>query len=386
MSGLRRGEVFGDFRRSVYTGRMRNTGSLLTLVVCCSTLAAGCGKPASESSSNVTVGKQFSIDPFKKRSTTLAERAREGEETGDRFGGISSSDSPYTLPNSDGSTTGGTIAQRGTFAFGSGGVDDLQVATNDRDPKLDLNSLEAETVDSNYKRLFDRGEDYLKQGKVDLALIAFDEAKSLDPNKYSAYVGEAFAYFRKGDFGRALAAIDFAIRTSPGQIVLYNHRAHIRSQMGDYTAAIDDISRVLKADPNDMSALVTRAQLYGQINNHAGAVADFNAALKSNPDDLALRLYRGISYFKMGRLAESIADATAVIGKRRDQIDPFFLRAVAKWQSNDLAGGRSDFDEAVKLGLSPNIAESWRPRFYPPTPGAPVPVPAASGSAKASGS
>lgn len=334
----------------------------LSIVLCALLPPAGCSQKSDSIEDDGRINRSSAIDPAKSRKSSLLDRVddeRKQADASSRPAATGSSNSGLP-PSSRGS---------GLFAFGSSGVDDIQLAARDQNTPLDLRLLETDSVETTYKVQFDRGEQLLNRGQFDQALICFDEAKSINPKNYQAYVGEAFAYFRKGDFGRASAAIDQAIRVAPQIVVLYNHRAHISAQLGDIRKAIDDLDHVLKMQPEDVSSLLSRSQCQVMLNNHTAAIADYTAALKLRPNDAGVLMQRAISYFRTNKFKECVADTTAVINQRRDQIDPFFVRAVAKANLNDVDGGRNDFDEAVKLGLSPQMIAMWRPRFYPNQPG-----------------
>lgn len=336
--------------------------TLIIVAACLTALPTGCQQKANSLEDDVTVNRPSAIDPAKGRKSSLLDRVDDERKQADATG--------QSTTTGTAATNTATTPSRspGLFAFGSSGVDDIQLASRNDNSTLDLRLLETNNVETAYKVQFDRGEDLLNRGQFDQALICFDEAKNINPKYYQAYVGEAFAYFRKGDYGRSSAAIDQAIRVAPQIIVLYNHRAHISAQLGDVRKAIDDLNHVLKMQPEDVSSLLSRSQCHILLNNHAAAVTDYTSLLKLRPNDITLLMQRAISYFRLGKFKECVADTTAVIAQRQDQVDPFFVRAAARANLNDLSGGRSDFDEAVKLGLSPQLVTMWRPRFYPTPP------------------
>lgn len=324
-------------------------------------LPAGCSQKEESLENDVALRKPFSIDPAKRRTSSLFDRVDEEKRQNERPGQEPSADAVKTADS-------GPTRGSGQFAFGSSGVDDIQLAAGDESAELDLRLLETNTVEAAYKVQFDRGEELLRRGQYEQALICFDEAKSINPKNYQAYVGEAFSYFRKGDFGRASAAIDQAIRVAPQIAILRNHRAHISTELGDHRKAVDDLDHVLKMQPEDIASLLARSQCYVKLNNHTAAVTDYTAALKLRPNDPTILMQRAISYFRLTKFKECADDATGIINQRRDQVDPYFVRAAARANMNDLTGGRSDFDEAVKLGLAPQMVAMWRPRFYPDEP------------------
>jgi tetratricopeptide (TPR) repeat protein len=328
------------------------------LVVAC----GGCEKKVVETPKGAA-GKPFELNVNRRPSASLLERAQKNESSYDSVTGAPVEVGPYGAAQTGGVLTFGTMepglaSARGKTAASNGGA-----AANN--PVFDARLLDVETVDKRYKESFDQGEKLLQAGQFDQALVKFDEAKTIDPKNHLAYVGEAFCYFNKKDFGKSLAAIDFAIASSPNTLLLYHHRSQIRAQLNDFTGAIDDMSRVIKANPRDVAALSQRAQFQMQLANFTAAVNDFTAALKERPGEVVCLINRGWAYFRMDRYEKSAADAGAALAMYPNLIDAFFLRSAARLRMQDMAGGKSDFDQAVRLGLDERMAAQLRPAYYP---------------------
>jgi tetratricopeptide (TPR) repeat protein len=327
----------------------------------------GCEHRSDSTSSQRAFGKQFELDTTQRRRTSLLDRTDD----------VSAAEGP-SASGDDSSATGDSRYGRdsGILTFGAtGGGVTTGGWTIDAEPRIasaggdnatfDARLLDVNTVETSYKEQFDRGEALLQRGQFQQALLCFDEAKQINPRNYAAYVGEAFCYFQTGDLGKAEAAIEFAIKLAPKVMLLYGHRGNIRARRSDYNGAIDDYTRLVKANPEDVGALATRAQLYNQVGNFQATIADYTAALKVKPGDPALLINRGVAHYRQRHMAEAVADATAVLEKQPNLIDGYFLRAVAKYQSQGAAAGRSDFDEAVRLGLDARVADTWRTAFHP---------------------
>lgn len=322
--------------------------------------SSGCGDNRTQT---LGYGRKNEIDPFKGRQPTLIDRARRQDD-------LQTSDSSA---HEDGARSTGTGKQSGVITFGSGGGltpgGPLAVATkptNADDKEFDLRLVEVASVGTDYKLQFDRGEELMKKGMLDQALLCFDEAKAIDPKNFAAYVGEAFCYFRKENYGRALAAIDFAIRTAPEQTALFSHRGQIRLMLADQSGAAEDFSTVLTRTPNDLQTRSNRAGVYTQLKNYPAAIADYDALIKAQPNNAGALINRAVVYYHMRRPKDAIADATAVMKIEPKMIDAYFLRAISYAAMNEAATGRADFEEAVRLGLNEKVAAGWRPAFYPP--------------------
>lgn len=326
----------------------------------------GCERRSESMPTRHSFGKQFELDTQRRRTSLLDRTDDVSTAEGTTATDGAASNSGSVRPGRDsgiltfGATGGGVTAGGWTIDA------EPQIASAGSDnASFDLRLLDVNTVESAYKELFDRGEALLQRGQFHQALLSFEEAKAINPRNYAAYVGEAFCYFQTKDFGKAQAAIEYAIKYAPNLLMLYGHRGNIRARLGDYNGAIDDFTRLIKDNPQDATALASRAQFYSQVGNHPAAIADYTAALKARPGDVVLLINRGVGYYRRRQMPEAIADATAVIERQPNLIDAFFLRAVAKYQSQGAAAGRDDFDQAVRLGLDAKVADTWRKAFHP---------------------
>jgi tetratricopeptide (TPR) repeat protein len=348
---------------------MFSTRCMTTTLLALCLFAGGCGDNKRDQS--LGLGRRNEIDPFKGRQSTLIDRARRNEELNTTGSSMPDDGRPTGREKQTGVITFGAVGGLTPGGALGGGLGESVVAAKPvkvDDKSFDLRMVEVNSVGADYKVQFDRGEELLKKGQFDQALVCFDEAKALNPKNYAAYVGEAFCYYRKENFGRALAAIDFAIRSAPDQTPLYSHRGNIRVMLGDQSGAIDDFTTVLNRTPDDLQTRATRASMYTQLKNYPAAVADYDALIKAQPNNVGALINRAVVYFHMRRQRDAIADATAVIKFEPRMIDAYFLRAIAYAQLNEAATGRPDYDEAVRLGLNEKAAANWRPAFYPPTP------------------
>lgn len=308
-------------------------------------------------------GKPFELN-VARRPNSLLERAQKSETAADSL----PKEASETIEDYGPGKTGGVL----TFGATGGGVGSRgqilgksQPGGGPNNTTFDIRLLDVETVDKRYKEHYDRAQALLEAKQFDQALVAFDEAKAINPRNHSAYVGEAFCYFHKKNYGKSLAAIDFAIANAPNVPLLLNYRGQIRAQLGDFNGAIDDFSKIIKGDPRDAVSLSIRAQYEVETGSFQAAIADYNAALKERPNELVWVLSRGWAFFRAGRFREAAADATTLLQKEPKLIDAYFLRSAARWRMQDLVGGKSDFDEAVRLGLDEQRVNMLRPAFYP---------------------
>jgi tetratricopeptide (TPR) repeat protein len=128
-----------------------------------------------------------------------------------------------------------------------------------------------------------RGRIALRHGDNGRAIVDFNEAIHLNPNRASLYRDRAQAYRQNGDLSLAIADYDEAIALDPKPAAPYRERGLALTAKGDLDRAILSYSTAVRLDPSDAQARLGRGLAYlarGQAND---ARADFEAALALPP-------------------------------------------------------------------------------------------------------
>ena len=90
-----------------------------------------------------------------------------------------------------------------------------------------------------------RGEAYLHQGAVDLAIRDFAEALDSDPEMPEAYHGRGNACRDQGNVDRAMADLEEAIRLKPELVAPLVDRGNMHRESGSLDRAIEDLDTVI---------------------------------------------------------------------------------------------------------------------------------------------
>ena len=144
-----------------------------------------------------------------------------------------------------------------------------------------------ESADSAYQK----GANYLKENKLDEAIVEFSKAVELNPNSDDAYYDRGRTYNAKGDLDKALADYTQVISIdSPESIQsAYNNRGQIYETKGDLDKALEDYTKGIEAMPNPMFSGFryfkqvlhrNRAKLYLQKNEYEKAWSDVRSVEK----------------------------------------------------------------------------------------------------------
>ncbi|WP_201723750.1 tetratricopeptide repeat protein [Bradyrhizobium neotropicale] len=158
-----------------------------------------------------------------------------------------------------------------------------------------------------------RGRIALRHGDWRRAIVDFDEAIHLNPNRASFYRDRGLARRQNGELQLAIADFDEAIALNPKLAAPYHERGLALAASGDLDRAILSYTTAMRLASSDAEIRLDRGLAYLARGQADDARADFEAALALPPgkDDRVRQIARA-------RLAElSSAGPTPVSAPRR---------------------------------------------------------------------
>jgi tetratricopeptide (TPR) repeat protein len=124
-----------------------------------------------------------------------------------------------------------------------------------------------------------RGRIALRHGDVRRAIVDFDEAIHLNPNRAALYRDRALAYRQAGQAERAIADYDEAIALDPRPAAPYHERGVALAARGDLDRAILSYNTAIRLGPDNAQARLDRGLAFLARGQADDARADFEAAL-----------------------------------------------------------------------------------------------------------
>jgi arylsulfatase A-like enzyme/cytochrome c-type biogenesis protein CcmH/NrfG len=127
------------------------------------------------------------------------------------------------------------------------------------------------------------GHAYLRVGRLDEALAAFETVVADDGGNLNAWLGTGAALARKGDRERAKAAFRKVISLYPGLSAPLAALGRISLREGDLDGALEHFNTALRHRPNSMEALLGAAATLERQGKTAEAERRYREALRINP-------------------------------------------------------------------------------------------------------
>ena len=168
-----------------------------------------------------------------------------------------------------------------------------------------------------------RGIDYRKEGKLDLAIKDFDKAIELNPEFAEAYNNLGNTYDDKGDFDKAIVNFNTAVKFKSDFVDAYVNRGVAYGKRDEFNKAINDFTTAIDLDPNHAGAYFNRGNAYLLKGDLEKAIENYDTSIKLDPDDAQSYCHRGLARLHLKEWDKTKTDLTAAKDKGVDIVAAF---------------------------------------------------------------
>jgi tetratricopeptide (TPR) repeat protein len=210
---------------------------------------------------------------------------------------------------------------------------------------------------------------YSQLGRLNDALIDFNEAITLDPNNAERYYVRADFYSdKKKDFKSAEFDLNNAIKIEPNNIDYLYFRGLLYEELKDVDKAIQDYKTILAFNQENIDARNNIGLIYYEQGNIDLAIEQYNEGIAlelSSPTSAAYcYLNRAVIYTELGKLDEALLDYSKAIELNESTpgfyIDRAFFYCEKK---NDNKRAYDDFSKAIELNPGDTVSWYFRGNF-----------------------
>jgi tetratricopeptide (TPR) repeat protein len=221
-----------------------------------------------------------------------------------------------------------------------------------------------------YALHMNRGVLRFQRGRLDEAVVDFERAIAIDPDRYNAPASLAQSLDRQGRQAEAIAQLDRAIVLKPELAALYRDRALIRLAAGDRALirlgagylplgvagqVLGDLQEAIRREPVGSRAAAAdhalRARLLLRLGRPRDALAAADSALATAPDLAEAHHERVSALLELRRFGEVIGSCDGALAQGPPSAELYELRGLARVGRGDFAGAVADYTHA--LGLRP---------------------------------
>lgn len=127
-----------------------------------------------------------------------------------------------------------------------------------------------------------------KLGKLDEALVLFEQALQLSPNNPDIFSDRGVLFIHKKDKNASLNDFNKAISLQPDYSFRYSARAYANDFFGDTEAALKDYEKAIELDPEDAVAYNNLGLVQEKLGYQAKAKSNFERADKLSKQEAKL--------------------------------------------------------------------------------------------------
>ena len=198
-----------------------------------------------------------------------------------------------------------------------------------------------------------------KQGKVDEAIKAAEQALKLRPDFEIAYYNLGNLYMRLGRTDLAQGYFEEALRLSPNYAEAHSNYGQLLAERGDVAAGIGHFRKAIALNPSVARAHLNLAVALVKTGRMEEAVAPLQRAIALSPEAAEPVYYLGSVYAAQNRYAEAEAAFNQALRLRPDFAPAHQSLAQLLEMQGRKEQARQHYQEAVRLmaqrGVNPSI-------------------------------
>lgn len=155
-----------------------------------------------------------------------------------------------------------------------------------------------------------RGNGYLKDGKKQAAINAYNKAVVLNPHNIDVYEARGAAYFFNGQYNLAAQDFERVLKENPYRTDVYTAYASVLAAQGNFEEALTMLNWADKLRPGHAETYFARAGVYYMLGRYDLAVADYTRTYELRPAVDVLNA-RGAAYLGWGKQKQAEQDFKA---------------------------------------------------------------------------
>lgn len=209
-------------------------------------------------------------------------------------------------------------------------------------PEMPSPFMPSPTPTRSQESLLNEAQAFLAEGKLTLAIEAYQDAILADPRNPAIFIELARIQVFAGQYEEAVVNAENALLLNPTNSMAYAIKASALDYLGDYDEAEIAVKKAIELDPNNAFAYAYFTEILldrGDYEDVQAAIGLSQKAMALAPNTLEAHRARGYVLFVTGNFAESVQEYQAAIALNDKLWDLHYaLGAVYKMQEQyDLA-------------------------------------------------
>ena len=195
------------------------------------------------------------------------------------------------------------------------------------------------------------GRIHLRNGDLDAARQAFEQALALAPANAEALLNLAAIQRVNGQLGAAEHLVQRALQVDPNSIGALSQLAEIERDRGDLDEALRLFEEALAIDDSQPFLAMGYGDVLQRAGRYAAAERAFKSVLELEPDSFKARYNLGVTYGNQGRADDAVAmyeEALAVAPEHPEAMLAHNNLGAVHLERGDIDAARQRFEAAVR--------------------------------------
>ncbi len=203
----------------------------------------------------------------------------------------------------------------------------------------------------------DAGNDLLREGKYNEAMMAYDQAIKINPQNPIVWYNKGFLLSNLGKYEEAIKAYDKAIEIDPNFSMALNNKGLDLTILGKYNESITAFDKVIEINPQDSDGWSNKGLALYKLNKYDEAIKAYDKAIAINPKFALCVNNKGQALDKLGKFDEAIIAYDKAI-----EIDQNFLtalnnKAISQYRLNKSNEAMKTLDKALEINPHDSLAK-----------------------------
>ncbi len=157
------------------------------------------------------------------------------------------------------------------------------------------------------------GDNYIRQGNMDMAFLQYEKALSLDSESSSARYKMGRLLLNRGLNSEAMKTFEEMKKRDSKNPLAYEGIARVHIALKNYEKAGNNLEKALQLKPDFWQCHGLFAFMYDRQNRYNDAIESYQKAIAVKPDSFLLYNNLGMSYYMMGEYGKSVEAYTKAL-------------------------------------------------------------------------
>jgi tetratricopeptide (TPR) repeat protein len=207
------------------------------------------------------------------------------------------------------------------------------------------------------EELYEEGAALYRQGKLRLALEAFDNVLSESPQHFAALFHKGNSLLKLKCYEEALETFDKASEINPGHAGLWNNLGYALMRLERSRQALEAFERSISLNPVQKSAWEGKEAVLSLMRQSEEDLEESEKALRKNPSDACALFEKGKLHMKLGELEQAREAFEKALDIKPENYNAWQLRGKVLLETGLEKEALHAFEKATRQ--KPDFPEAW---------------------------